>query len=934
MKNQETGEFEIIDIGNPNSHYDANAEETIIGPMFNKKELMEEPEDEHIEDYDEDYEDEEEVKTSAYYGNYSAGNFQAVATKNKLDDLGELLQNSKKFEHALEQTKLSHALYVDPEFHPNKKSLVGYSKEYNRIRDMDALIFKRSSDYFGPGVQVYDTMAPGDIIQGGLGDCYFLAAVSSIAEHPERLKRLFLSKRNHGNGIYAVAMCLNGVWEEIILDDFAPCVRSGKLAFNTSKTKELWVVLLEKAWAKVHGGYLNIEAGLTREALRDLTGASAKTYFLRQDPEGIWNRLMEGEHMNYIMTAGSDNLSGGSDAYIKKIGICGSHAYSLLAVYQLDNQYGRLKRTQQGEKYTHRLVKLRNPWGQGEWKGKWNDHDPNWTPYLKQELGFTGKVEDGIFFMEWEDFIKYYSDVQICYFHDGYKYSAEKYKSKRHETVFLKFRLNSPGKFYFSVNQRNRRFYSKDSGYRYTKIGWVLGRVNGNDIEFMGSGNKPDKENWDDPECEAGEYYVMINTPWRSITREFSFSVYGPCLTDLEKINEADLPEDFIRKVFKSKAKADMPKKGSDFSHRNHPGIKYVSGEKNGWAYMYFQNKEDSHQIKVTLKLGESKAGVKVMPPHEGHRPTMVVGPGEEDIIVYKSNGPKSISVSMMTSFKKVDKQIKPKPSGGGGGRVVRPDYNGGGGRVIRPDYNSGGGRVIRPDYNGGGGRVVRPDYNGGGGRVVRPDYNGGGGRVIRPDYNGGSGRVVRPDYNGGGGRVIRPDYSGGKDRIVRPYGGGGGRVIRPDYSGGKDRVVRPHGGGGGRIVRPHQSTDFGGRVPQPPSHDHDILSKARNSKITLSKKQNNQPVDIKVHFLYHPRGLALLYRNNTYDKTLNENIHFSLKNAHIEGNHGDSMQFSLGPGKEKLIQLVRNNDRTFEARIDKIMYEISGGSGHPVRRW
>ena len=44
--------------------------------------------------------------------------------------------------------------------------------------------------------------------------------------------------------------------------------------FNHSHEGELWVILLEKAWAKVNGGYYNIEGGLMTEALRDLTGAS------------------------------------------------------------------------------------------------------------------------------------------------------------------------------------------------------------------------------------------------------------------------------------------------------------------------------------------------------------------------------------------------------------------------------------------------------------------------------------------------------------------------------------------------------------------------------------------------------------------------------------------------------------------------------------
>ena len=75
-------------------------------------------------------------------------------------------------------------------------------------------------------------------------------------------------------------MCLNGIWQDVVLDDTAPCTKYSKTpAFNRSSGRELWVILLEKAWAKVHGGYMNIAAGLTREALRDLTGASAITYF-------------------------------------------------------------------------------------------------------------------------------------------------------------------------------------------------------------------------------------------------------------------------------------------------------------------------------------------------------------------------------------------------------------------------------------------------------------------------------------------------------------------------------------------------------------------------------------------------------------------------------------------------------------------------------
>ena len=91
---------------------------------------------------------------------------------------------------------------------------------------------------------------------------------------------LFLWKDYNKSGVYILALCINGLWECVIIDDLFPYSYKKKgPAFNHSKTNELWVMIIEKAWAKIHGGYMNIAAGLTREALWDLTGASAKTYF-------------------------------------------------------------------------------------------------------------------------------------------------------------------------------------------------------------------------------------------------------------------------------------------------------------------------------------------------------------------------------------------------------------------------------------------------------------------------------------------------------------------------------------------------------------------------------------------------------------------------------------------------------------------------------
>jgi calpain-15 len=52
---------------------------------------------------------------------------------------------------------------------------------------------------------------------------------------------------------------------------------------------EIWVLILEKAWAKVFGSYQRIEAGTTGEALQPLTGCPTKSYVHEDsDYENLW----------------------------------------------------------------------------------------------------------------------------------------------------------------------------------------------------------------------------------------------------------------------------------------------------------------------------------------------------------------------------------------------------------------------------------------------------------------------------------------------------------------------------------------------------------------------------------------------------------------------------------------------------------------------
>lgn len=47
--------------------------------------------------------------------------------------------------------------------------------------------------------------------------------LSVIAEYPYRIMKLFVTDKPNEYGIYAVKICKNGEWKEVVIDDRFPC---------------------------------------------------------------------------------------------------------------------------------------------------------------------------------------------------------------------------------------------------------------------------------------------------------------------------------------------------------------------------------------------------------------------------------------------------------------------------------------------------------------------------------------------------------------------------------------------------------------------------------------------------------------------------------------------------------------------------------------
>lgn len=590
---------------------------------------------------------------------------------------------SAKFEAILRELENNGGVYHDQEFPTNMSSMAGYAEGQAR-QNYQRFVWRRAAECY-PTKQVsvfHGDAQVNDIVQGGLGDCYLLAAIAALAEYPERVKRCILSKSINNAGIYCVQICVTGIWEDVIIDDEFPMqMGEDKPSFVSSKSGEIWVMIIEKAYAKVYGGFNNIAGGLVDCALFDITGAPTTFFMSKQlSPDVHWRQLLEADRNRFVMGAQTSNFLGiKGDSKDQVTGLVNTHAYTLLAVYEIVNDYGRKRVLRDGEPtspYNERIVKLRNPWGKGEWTQEWSDNSSNWTPDLRQELLPEGSTEDGIFFMPFDKFLYYFDCYIICYYRDNYKFSGQKYYSDPEEVCLINFSVQTPGKYYLTVSQKDSKGFRKSDKYTYSKLSIELVKNEGGRIIPLTNGSSLERDFFISADLGPGDYVAQVSTPWRRNVNEFGLSVYGPQEVELTTTKPAEFKGgNPIELSTIQAAKANVLNK-KNFAPYGYSDVTYVTGSApNGVSYYYFKNDNSSTQLTAVVDFTGS-SGVNVLPPYSGSRVSVIVGPGEEKIMMYKTEPRARVSYRMSATFKPGSSNIANQVAQQGK-RISRPDiYN------------------------------------------------------------------------------------------------------------------------------------------------------------------------------------------------------------------------------------------------------------------
>lgn len=186
------------------------------------------------------------------------------------------------------------SIWNDPDFEPTcdafywkdlgEDKKAGTSEPSKMKTRCDKVTWKRASSTFSKASLFgKEGVRPEDVEQGQIGNCWFMASLTALAEKKERVESLFVGDgKLSKQGIYAIQFYALNVPHTVIIDDWLPLVPEG-YSYTTQFAKisddsALWPALIEKAFAKLHGNYKHIISGHASQSMRTLYGSPYQVF--------------------------------------------------------------------------------------------------------------------------------------------------------------------------------------------------------------------------------------------------------------------------------------------------------------------------------------------------------------------------------------------------------------------------------------------------------------------------------------------------------------------------------------------------------------------------------------------------------------------------------------------------------------------------------
>jgi hypothetical protein len=486
---------------------------------------------------------------------------------------------------------------------PSKLTQKLTSITWQRIKDIDK---NRNLTIFGEQLAtidnrpttVYNQASIFDITQGDLGNCYFMAPLASFinSKSDEASKIVYFDERNFKYskiGLYQVNLWIDGEQKETLIDDFLPVSYiTGKTAFAKITNNVLWPLLIEKAWAKLTKGYLNISSGTCLEGLQAVTGAPVDNFKVENETVlSLCKRLYQLLKVEKRIMTACTNLA------VKDQSLEPCHAYSLLDILAIEVSNSRsgavqmrIDKNWNGDFANGRLVliKLRNPWGASDkYSGDWSRESEKWTGNEALKVELYGDKRDGLFYLTVENFIEYFSEFDVAFYSPYSKQEVISVQYEGQPYASLRMLVVQRGQYFLSLTQPNPRMHEEIIQQPLRRTSLLLFDMRQSlKPDFVGGLAKNRLSLYIKQDLEPGEYCVILSN--LDNVNRMTLSVQGPSKVTLRKENkDKDAITSVIRYGFMSLAKKSQWIETKTLWKHKHQLMT------NGYGFLYFENLND-----------------------------------------------------------------------------------------------------------------------------------------------------------------------------------------------------------------------------------------------------------------------------------------------------------------------------------------------------
>ena len=274
------------------------------------------------------------------------------------------------------------------------------------------------------------------------------------------------------------------------------------------------------------------------------------------------------------------------------MGLVPGHAYTILSAHDVKSK-------------DLKLLKIRNPWGQFEWKGDYSDKSLLWNEELKSLVHYKN-IDDGTFYMAFKDFLNFFPYSFICKYEKGYYYDYKEYSQYPEETMVMsKIVIDQPTNIMINLHQKNPRIFNDIKNYHLNMSRIILCRYDKNKIHkytyIKSHASKNEKLHLEFTDLPKGEYHIFchVNWPFENYKNTYVISTYAKEKVVLQDLDRNEIPEDFMHCIFYSYL--EQHEKSTEIKSDLHLQVSYSDNDL-GFYMLLFKNSSKSNQYSVNFE--------------------------------------------------------------------------------------------------------------------------------------------------------------------------------------------------------------------------------------------------------------------------------------------------------------------------------------------